>query len=177
MIAARELRRFPDEIVGRRREIAEIERLLEDSRVVTVAGPGGIGKTRLAIEIASRRQHRQAAVTFVELTSICDEKLVADAVASAVGLEVPPHQESAQALVAALGNRPALLVLDNCEQVSKGAGALVARLASECRNLQLLSTSRESLGIPNEFVYRLGALDEASAVELFVAHARRANPR
>ncbi|HEY1977622.1 MAG TPA: NB-ARC domain-containing protein [Candidatus Baltobacteraceae bacterium] len=178
MIAAREaLRRFSDEIVGRRREIAEIERLLEDARLVTVAGPGGIGKTRIAAEIASRRRNRRAAATFVELSSINDEALVADAVASAAGLELPPHQERAQALATALGDRSALLVLDNCEQISKGVGALVAHLASACPNLHVLATSRESLGIAHEFVYRLDALDESSAVELFVAHARRANPR
>lgn len=178
MLAAREsLRRFSDEIVGRRREIAELERLLEDARLVTVAGPGGIGKTRIAAEIASRRRQRRADAVFVELSSIYDEALVADAVASAVGLEVPPHQERAQALAAALGDRPLLLVLDNCEQISKGVGALVGHLASACPNLHLLATSRESLGIPHEFVYRLDALDEASAAELFVSHARRANPR
>src|SRR5215469_12076693 len=106
MIVPREaLRRFSDDIVGRRREIAEIERLLEDSRVVTVAGPGGIGKTRIAAEIAWRRRQSGVAVTFAELTSISEEGLVADAVASAVGLEAPAHQESAQALVAALGDK------------------------------------------------------------------------
>lgn len=178
MLGAHEdLGRAASAFFGRKREIAELETLLDTSRLVTVAGPGGIGKTRVALELARRRKERGGSVVFAELTAIGDDELVPAAVASSMSLEVPSHQEPADALVAALADQPALVVLDNCEQVVAGVAPLAAHLIKLCPNLHLLATSRESLSVPGEFVYRLDALDEASAIELFLAHARRADPR
>ena len=175
--------------VGRTREIGEVTALLGEYRMVTVTGPGGVGKTRLAAEAA-----RQLADGFadgawlVELAAVQDPGLVAAAVAAA--LSVPQNSDTpiAESLVAALARQQMLVVLDNCEHVLDPVAVLGQALLSAADDLQVLATSREAIGVAGEARYRLhplpvpepGELAEAGhapAVALFADRARQADAR
>jgi predicted ATPase len=150
-----------DPMVGRKRELAEVVRLLarDDARLVTLTGPGGIGKTRLALAASAElvESFRDGA-TFVELASIREPELVLPAIAEALGV-----QEDA---VAHLSDREQLLLLDNMEQVVDAAPE-VARLLTQCPGIRVLVTSREPLRVAGEREFPLRTLGEAPAVELF----------
>jgi predicted ATPase len=168
---------YPVPIVGRERATAEIATLLKDSPVVTIAGAGGIGKTRLAVEVASGVLGGGSSdVWFADLGPIADPELVPAAIAGAAGLELAANADPSAALVMAIKSHHVLIVLDNCEHVTTHAARLAETLARSCPQLQILATSREPLAIEPEAVYRLDTLDENAAVELFSAHARRADP-
>lgn len=146
--------------IGREREIAEIGRLLcrDDVRLLSVVGPGGVGKTRLAIEVAAKTSERFAdGIVFVSLAPIRDPSLVADAILHALGIPDGRDQPTEVRLEVALRNRHALLVLDNFEQVS-AAAALVARLLAVCLRLRVLATGRSRLRISGEHVYAVPPL-------------------
>ena len=172
--------------VGRTAETRELAALVAEYRLVTVTGPGGVGKTRLAGEVARRAVSRFAdGVWLVELASVADPAQVAAAVLAALGLpegrEVPP----AQRLVTVMAGRQVLLVLDNCEHVLSAVTGLCRDLLAAADDMRILATSREPLGIPGEIRYRLGPLgqpsaggpsqaEEPDAVALFAERARRA---
>lgn len=176
--AASRLPHYPTATIGRERDRASVAGLLERSRLVTLAGTGGIGKTRLAVEVASHLEPAPAdGIWFVDLASIGEADLVAGTVAAAMGLELPSHREPLEALVATLRPMRALIVLDNCEHVLGDAGRVASALLEAAPNLRILATSREPLGVAGEAVARLGTLDEAAAIELFVARAMQADPQ
>ena len=161
-------------LVGRRGEVDEISRLLErrETRLVTITGAGGSGKTRLALEVAAaveRRSHMPA--FFVDLAAIADPELVLAAVGRAVGLEDDGESPLADALRALLRRRPLLLVLDNFEHLLPAAGD-VARLLGDLRSLTVLATSRTPLRVRAERRYPLEPLPLDDAVALFVERAR-----
>jgi predicted ATPase/two-component SAPR family response regulator len=181
-------------MVGRRDEVDALRRRLSESRLVTLLGPGGVGKTRLAAETARSWQEARpgpergsAEAHWVELAPVGPE-LVDMAVADAVGGHEGPGQSGAGAIVEALSSRPALVVLDNAEHVAAPVAHLSAQLLVSCSGLRILATSREPLGVPGEVVWRveplrvpraeegLDALAECEAVELFVQRARAAFP-
>ncbi|MFI0717691.1 ATP-binding protein [Streptomyces sp. NPDC021224] len=164
----------PNELVGREADVAAVTELLHVSRVVTVAGPGGLGKTRLAQVIA--READQRTVCFVPLAGVSADADVAGEVAAALGAADPRGQGAAGAIAAGLGQGPALLVLDNCEQVVAGVAELVRALVALSRDLRVLTTSRAPLGLTSEAVYALPELDRAHAAELFAQRARAARP-
>ena len=165
-------------IVGRRREIAEIGERLRASSVVTIAGAGGIGKTRLAVEVAgSPVDDTPDGVWFVDLEPIADPELIPATVAAAIGLELAPEQDSAEALIASLKGQRLLVVFDNCEHIVSHVARLASDIAAACPHVRVLATSREPLGIEPESVFRLDTLDEASSLTLFLAHAQHADPR
>lgn len=172
----------PNPLLGRDTDIAEVERLLRVSRAVTVAGPGGLGKTRLAHAVGRRAEQR--VVYFVPLAGVTADADVAAEVASALGAgEGRPGARSGHApgdpvpgILGVLGAGPALLVLDNCEQVVAGAADLVQALVSSAKELRVLATSRAPLGLTSEAVYALPELQLATSVELFTQRARAARP-
>jgi predicted ATPase len=152
--------------VGREQEVSEVVSLVRDepARLVTLAGPGGTGKTRLALEAAGELVSEfGAGVSWVGLAPVRDPALVTDAIAQTLGAtqELPSH----------IGDQALLLVLDNLEQVIDSAVDLAALLRA-CPNLRLLVTSRELLRVEGEVVFAVPALAEPEAVELFCARAR-----
>lgn len=172
----------PNPLLGRDEDIAAVERLLRASRAVTVVGPGGLGKTRLAYAVSRRAEQR--VVYFVPLAGVTTDADVAAEVASALGAgEGRPGAMSGHAaadpvsgILGVLGSGPALLVLDNCEQVVRGAADLVQALVSSSKDLRVLATSRAPLGLTSEAVYVLPELGLDTSVELFTQRARAARP-
>ncbi|WP_221361159.1 ATP-binding protein [Streptomyces beigongshangae] len=169
----------PNPLLGRDEDIAAVLRLLRTSRAVTVAGPGGLGKTRLAHAVSRRAEQR--VVYFVPLAGVTEDADVATEVASALGAGGgrPGAAGGAPAdpvpgILRVLGSAPALLVLDNCEQVVRGAAGLVRALVSSSADLRVLATSRSPLDLGSETVYALPALGPATCVELFTQRARAA---
>jgi non-specific serine/threonine protein kinase len=171
--------------IGRDEAVREVAGLLGESRLVTVTGPGGAGKTRLAGEAAKQVAVRFAdGVWLAELAAVQDADQVAAVVALAVGVRPQPGVPAAEALAGVLARQQLLLVLDNCEHVIGAAAALSARLLLACDDVKILATSREPLRVAGEARYRLGPLtlpgpDDAAegseAVALFADRARRAD--
>lgn len=181
--------RLPGELtsfVGRTEELAAVTGLLREHRLVTLTGPGGAGKTRMALRLGAEPSG-VGVVWLVELAALTDADLVDDEVAEAVGADAPPGTTVPDAIAAAIGDREALLILDNCEQVRVAAADLAHRLLRACPGLRILATSREALGIQGEAGYRLpplavpAAADVATAldydaVQLFVERAAATRP-
>ena len=145
--------------IGRAGPLAEVASLLGQYRLVTVTGPGGCGKTRLAGEVAGRVAGRFAdGAWLAELAPVDDPARVPAAVAAALGVREQPGAPGADALARVLTRRQVLLVLDNCEHVAGAAARLCAGLLSACDDVRVLATSREPLAIAGEARYRLGPL-------------------
>jgi predicted ATPase/DNA-binding SARP family transcriptional activator len=169
--------------VGRTAELEELSEAVRSSRLVTLIGPGGAGKTRLAVEAAAalRGEHRDGA-WLVEFASVTEPDGVAPAVAGALGAAVaglvgPPSPASTVELIARfLAGRSLLVVFDNCEHVIDQAAALAETLAGTVPGLRLIATSREPLGVPGEVLVPVGPLALSAAVELFVDRARAVRP-
>jgi len=175
--------------VGRATAVNAVAGLLDHYRLVTVTGPGGSGKTRLAGEVAEQVAGRFAdGVWLAELAHVEDPALVAAVVAAALGIRDQPGVPAAEALARALARQQLLLVLDNCEHVIGAAASLCAGLLVGADDVRVLATSREPLRVVAEAPYRLGPLalprpddvgDVAGceAVALFADRARRADTR
>ena len=145
--------------VGREAEIAEIGALVRERRLITLTGPGGIGKTRTALEVgAAFAEHLSAGVRLVELAPLGDSEFVAAAIAAALELQEVPNQPPLTTLLAYLHEKELLLLLDNCEHVVSEAALVAERLLRGCPRLRILATSREPLRVAGEQTYRLPAL-------------------
>ena len=143
----RQLTRF----VGREWELAEIRRLLDSSRLVTLTGIGGAGKTRLAAEVAQRAAAtHQDGVAWVDLSSISDPTLVDRHVSSAMGFSESLERTCVDILVDMLRPLSLLVVLDNCEHLIEACASLVHAMLSEAPGVRILATSREALGVDGE---------------------------
>jgi non-specific serine/threonine protein kinase len=174
--------------VGRERELAEIKELLQTTRLVTLTGAGGCGKTRLALQIAADRAG--AGVALVELAALVDPTRVPPTIAERLGVREMPPTPLATTLVAALREKNLFLVLDNCEHLVEACADIVDTLLRGCSGLQVLATSREPLGIVGEVCWRVpslaapnpaghlpaGAAERFDAIRLFVARARATRP-
>ena len=145
--------------VGRETEVIEVSKLIEASRLVTLTGAGGSGKTRLALQVAADALDDFAdGVWLVELASLADPELVTSATASALGVREEPGRSLSETLVDAASDRHLLLVLDNCEHLLDATAALVDALVRSCPRLRVLATSREPLAIDGERAYRVPSL-------------------
>jgi predicted ATPase/DNA-binding SARP family transcriptional activator len=177
-------------LVGRTEEIAEVRGLLGTTRLLTLIGPGGVGKTRLALAVAAAQPvegDEGPAVYWVDLAPVEDNDLVAPAVADAIGAHERADGRALDAASHRVGDGAALIVVDNCEHVAAGAAEAAHVLLESCARLRLMTTSREPLGIAGEVVWPVptlsvpdedgpGAAQGADAVKLFVERARSALP-
>lgn len=149
--------RPPTPLVGRSHELGSLRYLVGTHRLVTVVGPGGIGKTRLAMEIAAELSDALP-VTVVELAVIDDPAHLTDALRAAIGLRTPANENVLSAAIGALSVGRHVVVLDNCEHLADGCRDLADALVRACPDLTVLATSREPLGLAGEHVLRLGPL-------------------
>ena len=171
--------------------MAELSRLLRNTRLLTLTGSAGVGKTRLASELAGRvRRSYPAGVCVAELAPVADAGLVVPTVAAAMKVGEQPGVPPVATLLGALADRHLLLVLDNCEHLVQICGELVAALLRDCPQLTVLAASREALGLSGETVYEVGGLGHpdvaattsvadmlgSEAVQLFVDRAHAALP-
>jgi len=177
--------------VGRRKELAEIQERLKESRLLMLAGPGGCGKTRLALEVASRMHDRfpDGAWT-VELASVAEPSLVPYTVAAALGVQEQPGQPLMSLVTKYLRSKDTLLVLDNCEHLLEPAAELSENILRTCPQVRILATSREPMNLEGEVTWRVPGMalpdlrmakrdqriKDSDAVALFVDRARLADP-
>ncbi|MDB5041000.1 MAG: hypothetical protein JWN27_1726, partial [Candidatus Eremiobacteraeota bacterium] len=159
--------------VGRESDIAGIKRILnEGARFVTILGPGGIGKSRLALETARAvLPNFEDGAWLVEFAQISDPRLVLDEVARIFGAQGATVDEVKQSLSRFLETKRAIVVLDNCEHLSAQIACLLEELLPACKDVCVLATSRERLRIDAEWTYSLGPLQVSDAIELFVRRA------
>lgn len=181
--------------VGRRREIAEVKRLLSESRIVTLTGSGGVGKTRLAVRVAAEVQRAfPDGVWLVPLADLADPELVAETVAATLGMQDRSTGRLLGTLADYLSRRHLLLVLDNCEHLVDATAAFVQAVLPRAPKLRALATSRQSLGTSGERAWQVPPLPtpprtehpdrvhgelrliRSDAVELFAQRARAASP-
>jgi predicted ATPase/DNA-binding CsgD family transcriptional regulator len=161
--------------VGRAAQIDDVRDVLADNRLVTLTGPGGVGKTRLALRIATHMAAEYGDAYYVDLAAIVDSDVVPAAVAGALGLPDLPGRSTVDALTHLVGHRRMLVVLDNCEHLLDACARLLATLLSTCPALTVLATSREPIGVTGEVTWRVPSLSVTDeAVELFGDRARRA---
>jgi predicted ATPase len=140
--------------VGRERELAEVERLLVNTRLLTLTGSGGCGKTRLALAVAAELVGGlEDGVWLVELAPLADPSLVPQAVASTLGVREQPGRSLTETLSDYLRSKKVLLVLDNCEHLIEACAELAEALLHSCPKLRVLATSREALGITGEVAW------------------------
>ncbi len=172
-------------LVGRERDLELAGRLLETGRILTLFGPGGVGKTRLAHRLAGTIADQFSdGVRLIELAPVRDEGAVGAAFAAALDVQQRPGRTLDESIVELLASRSVLLVLDNCEHVLDTTSELVEQVLQWCPDVQVLATSREPLGIPAELVWSvpplpvparadlpLDELAEVAAVQLFVERA------
>lgn len=177
--------------IGRDAEIAELQRLMVRTRLLTLTGPGGAGKTRLALRVAGNLVRTFSdGVWFVPLATVSDSALVPRTIATALGVHGAPGRPVLAGLIAALGTRRLLLVLDNCEHLIGASARAAETLLSSCPHLHILATSREPLRIPGEVTWRVpslaipgpdgagspAALADVESVALFLERARARRP-
>ncbi|MGA8097735.1 MAG: adenylate/guanylate cyclase domain-containing protein [Candidatus Cybelea sp.] len=163
--------------VGRREDIARVEALLEESALVTVVGAGGIGKTRLALEVAaSLLNDYRDGVWFVDLSAIGNPGLIAGTILSTLGGKRSSDVDPLNDLIVHLQKCELLLVLDNSEHLVAEVAAILAQVVAHTTRVTVLATSRQPLDVSAERLYRLSSLDLAAAMQLFGERARAVNP-
>ncbi len=175
--------------IGRDPDVHSLSEALEGQPLVTLTGPGGVGKTRLAMQVAARILDRfEDGVTVVEFASLRDPAGVAQVIAHALDIQQRQHRTLEATIEEHLASATCLLVLDNCEHITDALAPLVDRLRSSCAHVRILATSREPLGLAGEYVQVLAPLGvpgvgaaaeeirRSPAVELFVARAAVATP-
>ncbi|ORW29442.1 cyclase [Mycobacterium paraense] len=165
-------------LIGRESEVGEIEAAVKAGRLVTLTGVGGVGKTRLALEVGTRLGDEfPDGVWLFELAAVVDPEAVPDAVAAVLGITQQPGKSVSESVAAASEGRIRLLVFDNCEHVRDAAADLIEALLAHSATVRILATSREGLGIADEQLWQVPSLDvgpgtDSAAVELFVERAR-----
>ena len=172
------LRPAPTSFIGRESEVAEVQAAVKAHRLVTLTGVGGVGKTRLALEVAGRLADEfPDGVWFFELAAVSDPAAVPDAVAAVLGITQQPGRSVSESVAAALEGRVRLLVFDNCEHVRDAAADLVEAILAHSATVRILATSREGLGVADEQLWPVPSLDvdagtDSAAATLFIDRAR-----
>ena len=172
------LRPVTTSFIGRESEVAELRAAVKAHRLVTLTGVGGVGKTRLALEVAARLADEfPDGVWFFELAAVTDPAAVPDAVAAVLGITQQPGKSVTETVAAALEGRVRLLVFDNCEHVVDSVADLVEAILAASASVTILATSREGLGVSDEQLWRVPSLDvnsgtESAAVNLFLDRAQ-----
>ena len=176
------LRPAASSFIGRESELDEVQAAVNAHRLVTLTGVGGVGKTRLATEVAAQlADDFPDGVWVFELAPVTDPATVPDAVAAALGVTQQPGKTVSESVAAALEGRVRLLVIDNCEHVLDAAADLTEAILAQSATVKVLATSREGLGVAQEQVWPVPALDAAAgidsaAVSLFVERAQGIAP-
>jgi predicted ATPase/DNA-binding SARP family transcriptional activator len=166
----------PTSFVGRRRLLTELSASLGRTRLLTLSGVGGVGKSRLALELARQADASTDfpdGVWLVELAGIQDSEVVTSTVASALRLTLPSGSTPTAALAEQLASRALLLVIDNCEHLLDACGALIEEVLPRCPDINIVTTSREPLALPGELVYRVPSLELPSGTDLDVRELYR----
>jgi non-specific serine/threonine protein kinase len=174
-----ELSRYPHNLplrlskfIGRERELAQLKSLLWPSRLLTLTGFGGCGKTRLALKAAEHLLDAFSdGVWLVELAPVSDPSLVPQVVAATLGLHDATDRSLSEVLIAHLQSREVLLVLDNCEHLIGACAELAQQLVQRCPEVHILATSREALNIEGEIIWQVPPLADADAAQLFLDRA------
>jgi predicted ATPase len=172
------LRPATTSLIGRESEVDAITTALKSHRLVTLTGVGGVGKTRLALEVAAQLADEfPDGVWLFELAAVTDPASVPDAVAAVLGITQQPGKTVSESVATALEGRVRLLVFDNCEHVLDAAADLIEAILAHSATVRILATSREGLGVPDEQVRPVRSLDAAAgidsaAVSLFVERAQ-----
>jgi predicted ATPase len=172
------LRPATTSLIGRESEVGEIEAAVRAHRLVTLTGVGGVGKTRLAVEVAARLVDEYPDGVWVfELAAVADPAAVPDAVAAVLGITQQPGKTVSESVAAALEGRVRLLMFDNCEHVRDAAADLIEAILAHSATVRMLATSREGLGVADEQLWVVPSLDvgagiDSAAVSLFVERAR-----
>jgi len=176
------LPRAATSFIGRESEFGEVQGAIKAHRLVTLTGVGGVGKTRLALEVAERlRDEFPDGVWFFELAAVSDPAAVPDAVAAELGITQQPGKSVSESVAAALEGRMRLLVIDNCEHVLNAAADLIEAILAASATTKIVATSREGLGIADERLWPVPSLDvgagvDSAAVALFVERAQHVSP-
>jgi predicted ATPase/DNA-binding CsgD family transcriptional regulator len=164
-------------LIGREAQISGIRGALRGSRLVTLTGPAGTGKTRLATEVARQLEREERTeVWFTDLTPVRDERLTGKALLAVLGEREQPGRSSAETVAAHLDDRDALLLLDNCEHLVESCAGLALDLLKLAPGLRLLATSRVPLEIPGELRWPVPPLSEEESIDLFVKRACLVSP-
>jgi predicted ATPase len=169
--------------IGRDSEAGEVQATVKAHRLVTLTGVGGVGKTRLALEVAGRLVDEfPDGVWIFELAAVTDPAAVPDAVAAVLGITQQPGKSVAESVAAALEGRVRLLVFDNCEHVLDAAADLIEAILAASATTKIVATSREGLGIADERLWPVPSLDvgagvDSASVALFVERAQNVSPR
>jgi predicted ATPase len=177
------LRPATTSFIGRESEVGEVHAAVKAHRLVTLTGVGGVGKTRLALEVAARLADEfPDGVWFFELAAVADPGAVPDAVAAVLGITQQLGKSVADSVAAALEGRVRLLVFDNCEHVLDAAADLIEAILAASATVKILVTSREGLGVADEQLWPVPSLDvgagiDCAAVNLFVERAHSVAPR
>jgi predicted ATPase/class 3 adenylate cyclase len=177
------LRPATTSFIGRESDIDEVAAAVRAHRLVTLTGVGGVGKTRLALEVASQlRDEFPDGVWVFELATVSDPTAVPDAVAAVLGITQQPGKTVSASVAAALEGRVRLLVIDNCEHILDAAADLIEAILAHSATVKILATSREGLGVTDEQLWPVPSLDvsagiDSAAVNLYVERAHSVAPR
>lgn len=168
-------RRRLTSFVGRKAELNDVRRLLSDKRLVTLTGPDGMGKSRLALQIGAQIAHEFTYGRWdCDLATVTDRDCVSISMLNALGLPVQPGLSAIDTLVGVINDARVLLVLDHCEHLLDACAAIIDSLLRSCPRLTILTTSTEAIGLAGELTWRVPPLSLTNdAIELFVDRARR----
>ena len=166
------LRRVTSSLVGRDIDVEKVETALQSHQLVTLTGVGGVGKTRLALAVATKMAKKfPDGVWVFELAAVADPAAVPDAVAAVMGITQQPGKTVGESVAAALEGRSRILLFDNCEHIVDAAADLIDTIRAHSTSVKILATSREGLGVDDERLWRVPSLEVDAAVELFEQRA------